>query len=119
MTTLRARCHPTDALDRVALPHYRHLAHQWLSSYSTTALVGRRLPLKRVFRTSDASNMGRVALFNDPDYRDGKRCARKGRIRLEVAHRESLEANPRLRPAQVAFGSRLLLHASALYAAGF
>ena len=36
----------------------------------------------------------------------------------EIAHRESLEANPRLRPAQVALATRLLLHASAFYATG-
>ena len=30
----------------------------------------------------------------------------------EIAHLESLEANPRLRPAQVALASRLLLHDS-------
>ena len=43
----------------------------------------------------------------------------RGGYGWKVAHRESLEANSRLRPAQVALESRLLLHASRLYAAGF
>ena len=34
----------------------------------------------------------------------------------KIAHRKSLEANPRLR---LALASRLLFHARALYAAGF
>ena len=67
----------------------------WLPYYSSTMLVGRRLPLKAVFRTSNAKSIG------------------------EIAHRKILEANPRLRPGQVAVASRLLLHASAHYAAGF
>ena len=113
------RCHPTDALDRVALPHNWLLAHQWLSNYSTTTLVGRRLPLITVFGTSDDGNMGRGAHLNYLNHRDGKRSTRKGRIRLQIAHRESLEVNPRLQPAQVALATRLLLHASAHHAAGF
>ena len=80
----------------------------WISSYGTTTLVDLRLPLKRVFRTLYASDMGRDALFIDLDYVDGNNNAGNSRIRLGNTHLESLVADPPLRPAQVALASRSL-----------
>ena len=81
--------------------------YNWLSSYGTTTLIDRRLPVSSVFRTRYASKMGRDALFVDiltPQAEGQKMDV----LRLCNTHLESLRTNPPLRPAQVVLVSERL-----------